>query len=311
MKRIARWPLLLIAIPWAVILLLVQTVSSRNGMARGGDPAIGGMRLRPATGPLVPMTAATSGAVAKAVATPHYTEPLVPLAAANKVLDKPVTLYLELASDGSVFQCEIKNAKDLPGEFQASLREKILAWKFSFVTSPSFCTVELKLKAPATQTAPATTQAAPTSDEIAGLVRNLSADSYAAREKAQARLIEIGQPALKALEEARRATDPEVASRAEITADAIQFAGAPTIAQLESGQITLGEVPALGLEHFIQLNNRRKDADYAAHGGQPGPDTGPLWKWLQAAASELAARGYPSGDEDHMRRPDGTLVPIR
>jgi hypothetical protein len=45
MKRIARWPLLLIAIPWAVILLLVQTVSSRNGMARGGDPAIGGMRL--------------------------------------------------------------------------------------------------------------------------------------------------------------------------------------------------------------------------------------------------------------------------
>jgi hypothetical protein len=39
MKRIAKWPLFLIAIPWALLLLLLQTVHG-GGMVRGGDPAI-------------------------------------------------------------------------------------------------------------------------------------------------------------------------------------------------------------------------------------------------------------------------------
>jgi hypothetical protein len=46
MKRIAKWPLLFIAIPWALILLLVQTVHGGGmGGMRGGDPVIPGATL--------------------------------------------------------------------------------------------------------------------------------------------------------------------------------------------------------------------------------------------------------------------------
>ena len=264
---------------------------------------------RPATGPLTEMPPADADAVAKAIATAHFSEPLLTLATKHNMADKIVTVRLEVASDGTVFNCEIQTPKDLPPAFQAELRSKLLTWSFPFLKTPRYGTVELKFR-PAAQSVPATTQGAPTAAEIADLIHKLGADTYSVRESAQARLIEIGPAALQALETAKQDSDFEIASRAAAAWEAIEYSGAPTIDQLESGKITLGEVPAPGLEHFVQLNNRRKDADVAAH-GPFGPEYVPLRRWLPAAELELIARGYTSVDNDHLRRPDGTVVPVR
>jgi hypothetical protein len=256
------------------------------------------------------MAAADADAVGKAIATAHYSEPLLTLATKHGMADRVVTVRLEAASDGTIFNCEIQSPKDLPAAFQTDLLSKIRTWSFSFLKKPSFCTVELKFR-PATQPAPATTQAAPAAAEIDALIQKLGAESYAERERAQIQLTEIGQPALAALEKARRVTDPEVVSRANAAWEAIKFSGAPDIAQLENSKITVGEVPALGLEHLIQLSNLRRDADLAAHDRQTTPEGRTLQKWIDAARRELTYRGYTSVDNDHMRRPDGTEIPLR
>ncbi len=56
---------------------------------------------------------------------------------------------------------------------------------------------------------------APAEDEVAARVRDLGSPDFETREKAEARLVELGEKAAKALEEAAKDEDPEVARRAE------------------------------------------------------------------------------------------------
>ncbi len=70
---------------------------------------------------------------------------------------------------------------------------------------------------PAVWAAPAAGQTPPKdrAEEIARLVEQLGADSYQARQEAQRKLIEIGEPAVAALEKALKSSDAEVRMRAE------------------------------------------------------------------------------------------------
>jgi hypothetical protein len=275
------------------------------------------------------LTAADADVVRGMLASPHCSEPLQHLAAHRGVADRIVTVYLEIAANGTVARCEISTAvgldvgpdgvgvlpeirtpRDLPLDFRTALREKFLGWTFEIFDGPGSCSVELRFGPlpPAAVAHPGGL-----AGEVAELITRLGDESFEVRERALARLIAIGEPACRALQEASNHPNPEVALRVAAALTAIASGGAPTLEQLEGGQVKLRDVSGRGLEHLLRHFNRRKDADYAAHGGQPGPESGLLWKWVQAVGKELSARGYTSigDDQEHTRRPDGTVIPIR
>src|SRR5580704_9063908 len=81
-----------------------------------------------------------------------------------------------------------------------------------------------------------------------------------------------------------------------------------TTEDFESGSLKLSDVSEGVLVRFLQDLNRRKDFDYLAHGGQPGPDSQYLWQWVQNVTGELTNRGYWLDGDQNLHRPDGMPV---
>ena len=71
-------------------------------------------------------------------------------------------------------------------------------------------------------------------DEVARLIKQLGHAEFAQREAAERRLIEIGEPAIPALEKAARGDDPEVATRAGRALAALVSLDAKTVRELRA-----------------------------------------------------------------------------
>jgi hypothetical protein len=84
-------------------------------------------------------------------------------------------------------------------------------------------------------------------DEIAQWLKELGDNSYKVREAATKALVEVGQPAIKGLEEATRSGDPEVRRRAENMIERIEVneALAPTVIDLKVADMPVPEVVGL------------------------------------------------------------------
>ena len=74
---------------------------------------------------------------------------------------------------------------------------------------------------------PAAEQKPAANAEIEALVEQLKSESFNERQKAVARLVEIGRPALAAVNKAATAGDPEVALLAKKIREALGIDGAP------------------------------------------------------------------------------------
>ena len=71
-------------------------------------------------------------------------------------------------------------------------------------------------------------------DEVARLIKQLGHAEFAQREAAERRLIEIGEPAIPALEKAARGDDPEVVTRAKRALAALVSLDAKTVRELKA-----------------------------------------------------------------------------
>ena len=80
--------------------------------------------------------------------------------------------------------------------------------------------------------------------------------------------------------------------------------------QFESGELRMCDVESTRLETFLQDLNRRKDYDWAMHGGRPGPNDQYLWSWVTKTQNELLSRGYYFDGNGNLHRP-GAVVPLR
>jgi hypothetical protein len=79
----------------------------------------------------------------------------------------------------------------------------------------------------------------------------------------------------------------------------------------ESGATQMSQASTTQLEDFLRDLNRRKDFDFASHGGVAGPNADYLANWVTQVTNELIARGYWNGTDGEFHRPDGYIVPVR
>jgi hypothetical protein len=79
----------------------------------------------------------------------------------------------------------------------------------------------------------------------------------------------------------------------------------------ESDRIQMSQVSTSQLEDFLRDLNRRKDFDFASHGGVAGPNADYLANWVTQVTNELIARGHWYGTDGQLRRANGDVVLVR
>jgi HEAT repeat protein len=111
---------------------------------------------------------------------------------------------------------------------------------------------------------PAKPAGTPTADEIQNLIAQLGADRYRVREEATQKLIAIGRPAVKAVRQALKSRDYEVAHRAREVLDSIHSSVPNLVEDLKDPDPKVRKEAAEGLQ---QLGEGAKPAIPALAGG--------------------------------------------